>query len=285
MAVCAAGILVFDGVMTAWGQTQAPLTASARSNAWQQIGAVLADKALWTKAQQKLDSQLIFQARLKATGKAHPAAPKLRAALTTETDGRIKVDIQAPVTPELLAAIAAAGGTVISSFPAYDSILALLPVENVETLAARSEVRFIEPAPKASQNYVDSEGDSTHQAIQARTTFPVAGAGIKVGVLSDSIDNGSGALSAAITGGNIDSSNTFVIPGQAGTGEGEGLAMCEVVHDLAPKASIYFATGAAGEAQWPAILWPWPMPDAGSLLMTSFTMMNHPSKMALSRRR
>jgi hypothetical protein len=249
LAACAAGMLVFGGETAALGQGHTPLTASARSNAWQQIQAVLADKALWTKAQQKLDSQLIFQARIKATGTIHPAAPKLRAALATEADGRIKVDIEATVTPKLLAAIEAAGGTIISSFPASDSILALLPVENAETIAARSDVRFIRPAPNARQNYVDSEGDSTHQAIQARANFPATGAGIKVGILSDSIDNGSGALSAAITGGNIDSTNTFVIPGQAGTGEGEGLAMCEVIHDLAPKATIYFATGATGEAQ------------------------------------
>jgi subtilisin family serine protease len=249
LAACAAVILVLGGEITVLAQGHTPLTASARSNAWQQIGAVLADKALWTPAQQKLDSQLIFQARIKATGKAHPAVPQLRAALTSETDGRIKVHIQATVTPELLAAIKAAGGTIISAFPSFDSILALLPVENAEAIAARSDVRFIAPAPHARQNYVDSEGDYTHQAIQARASYPVSGAGIKVGILSDSIDNGSGALSAAINSGNIDATNSFVIPGQAGTGEGEGLAMCEIVHDLAPKASIYFATGAAGEAQ------------------------------------
>ncbi|HEX4351205.1 MAG TPA: hypothetical protein VH251_12495, partial [Verrucomicrobiae bacterium] len=245
----AVAILAFGGEMAAPAQSHTPLTESARSNAWQQIGAVLADKELWTAAQQKLDSQLIFQARIKAVGKVHPAVSKLRAALAVETDGRIKVHIEATVSPELLAAIAAAGGTVIASFPSFDSVLALLPVESAEVIAARSDVKFIKPAPKARQNYVDSEGDNTHQAVQARAAFPVSGAGIKVGILSDSIDNGSGALTAAINGGNIDPTNTFYIPGQAGTGEGEGLAMCEVVHDLAPKASIYFATGASGEAQ------------------------------------
>ncbi len=125
----------------------------------------------------------------------------------------------------------------------------MIPVENLETLAGRNDVSFIEPAHKARQSYVDSEGDYTHQAIQARASYPATGSGITVGILSDSIDNGSGALAAAIASGNIDATNTFVIHGQAGVGEGEGLAMCEVVHDLAPKATIYFATGAAGAAQ------------------------------------
>jgi len=153
------------------------------------------------------------------------------------------------VTPELLAAIEAAGGTINASLPRYKFIRAVLPIESMEAIAGRNDVDFIEPAHKARQNFVDSEGDYTHQAIQARADFPANGAGIKVGVLSDSIDNGSNALAGAIASGNIDLANTFVIPGQAGTGEGEGLAMCEVVHDLAPGAKIYFATGAAGAAQ------------------------------------
>ncbi|HUC85968.1 MAG TPA: S8 family serine peptidase [Candidatus Acidoferrales bacterium] len=250
VAVCAAGLLIIAGVPTAaWGQTQHSLSASAQLNARQQIQALMADKARWSKAQQKLDSQLIFQARFKATGLVHPAAPKLRPALTAELDGRIKVDIKGTVTPDLLAAIHAAGGTVLSSLPTYHFVQAVLPIENLEGLAARNDIAFIEPAHKARQNYVDSEGDYTHQAIEARADYPAAGAGIKVGILSDSIDNGSNALAEAVFDGNIDPNNTFVIPGQAGTGEGEGLAMCEVVHDLAPKATIYFATGAAGAAQ------------------------------------
>jgi subtilisin family serine protease len=235
--------------MAALGQGRAPLSASARTNAMQQIQAMMADKAHWTQAQQKLDSQLIFYARFKATGRVHPAAPKLRPALMPEGDGRIKVDLKATVTPDLLAAITGAGGTIISSFPDHHAIRAVLPVESLETIAARADVNFIRPALRAQKNYVDSEGDYTHQAIQARADYPVTGAGIKVGVLSDSIDNSSNALAAAIASGNIDQTNTFVIPGQNGTGEGEGLAMCEIVHDLAPKATIYFATGDAGQEQ------------------------------------
>jgi hypothetical protein len=250
LATCVAGVCLFESAgMTVLGQTRHPLTASARLSAAQQIQALMADKAQWTTAQRKLDTQLIFAARLKATGLVHPGAPQLRPSLTAETDGRIKVDINASVTPELLAAIRAAGGAILSSLPNYHFARALLPAENLETIAGRDDVVFIRPAQKARRNYVDSEGDTTHEAIQARADFPATGAGIKVGILSDSIDNGTNALAEAIAGGNIDATNTFVIPGQAGTGEGEGLAMCEIVHDLAPQATIYFATGAAGAEQ------------------------------------
>lgn len=223
-----------------------------KENTRQQIQALMADKASRTPAQLKMDSQLIYGTREKLGGKAHPAAAKMRAALKPESDGRVKVDIQGPVTPGLMGAILSAGGTIITSSVGQNFLQAILPVENIEALAGRSEVVFIRPAQKPMHNQVDSEGDTTHQAIQARSTYGVTGAGIKVGVLSDSIDNGSNALAAAIVSGNIDATNTFVLPGQAGTGEGEGLAMCEIVHDLAPKATLYFAEGGPSDGQMAA---------------------------------
>ncbi len=95
----------------------------------------------------------------------------------------------------------------------------------------------------------DDEGDKTHQADTARAAFGVSGSGIKVGVLSDSLDNGNGIYSDAVSSGDV--SPVTVISGQSGgSGSGEGLAMLEVVHHLAPGAQLYFATGASGEGQF-----------------------------------
>ena len=226
------------------------LSDKARANAGTQIEALRADKAKWTQAQKKMDSQFIMAAKFKAKGIVHPAAPKLRPSLTAEGDGRYSVEIKGTVTPDLLAAIVAAGGTVTSSFPEYHVVRATLPVENIESIAGRPDVVFIKPPPsKASNNSIDSEGDYTHNAKLTRATSGADGNGITVGILSDSLDNGSNAYSDAVFSGNIDPENTSYLTGQAGTGEGEGLAMCEIVHDLAPGAKILFATGAAGEEQ------------------------------------
>jgi hypothetical protein len=241
---------IFAGlVATASAQHQPPLSEAARQNADQQIAALWSIKAGLTKTQQKLDSQFIFAMRQDANGIIHPKVPKLRHGLKFLPDGRIRVEIVGTVTPGLLADIKNAGGTVIGSWPGAKSVLAMMPLAKIETLAAREEITFIRPAPESRRSAVDSEGDTTHSAITARANYGVNGIGIKVGVLSDSIDNGSNALSAAITSGNIDANNTYVIPGQAGTGDGEGLAMCEVVHDLAPGAAIYFATSVTSQAQ------------------------------------
>src|SRR4029079_8924194 len=61
--------------------------------------------------------------------------------------------------------------------------------------------------------------------------------GIKIGVLSDSIDGLSSAEASGALPGNV-----TVLPGQAGTGAGEGTAILEIVHALAPGAQLYFAT-------------------------------------------
>jgi len=103
------------------GRSQAPgspiLAPKALKETEKGLQALQADKAQRTPTQQKLDCQLLFAARLKATGIVHPAAPMLRPAVKAEADGRIKVDIKGTVTPDLLAAIANAGGTVLSSLP------------------------------------------------------------------------------------------------------------------------------------------------------------------------
>ena len=88
----------------------------------------------------------------------------------------------------------------------------------------------------------------------ARRTHDVDGTGISVGVLSDGVD----ALAAQQATGEVPAGVT-VLPGQAGgaislscnrRSKGtEGTAMLEIVHDLAPGAELFFATGINGAAQ------------------------------------
>ena len=175
------------------------------------------------------------------------------------------VDIRADVTPTVLKRIRDLGGTVISSVPKYQAIRAQLPLRAVERLAALDAIRTIRPAdeartraqaaplsPAPRTRTVDfpvtrkddtSEGDVAHRANSARTTHSVDGTGIGIGVISDGVRTladrqASGDLPARVT----------VLPGQAGRGD-EGTALLEIVHDLAPGAELYFATGFGGQAQ------------------------------------
>jgi hypothetical protein len=134
-----------------------PLSDNARQNARQQIHALMLDKAQWTKPRQKIDSQLIFAAKVKATGIVHANAPKLLPDVKAEADGRYKVQIKGTVTPGLLAAVEASGGKVLLSYPNYHVIQALLPVDQIEAIAARDDVTFVQPPPKGRHNDIDSE--------------------------------------------------------------------------------------------------------------------------------
>ena len=101
---------------------------------------------------------------------------------------------------------------------------------------------------------VTSEGDATHRAADVRTTFGYQGQGIKIGVLSDSY-NALGKASADVASGDLpgvgnpdgDTTPVTVVQDLAG-GSDEGRAMLQVIHDLAPKAQLFFATAAVSEA-------------------------------------
>ncbi len=83
-----------------------------------------------------------------------------------------------------------------------------------------------------------SEGVSAHGAGRAQKYFNTNGSGIRIGVLSDSDD----FKEASIASGDLPA-DTVTIPGQDGRpGSGEGTAMMEIVHDVAPGAQIFFAS-------------------------------------------
>jgi uncharacterized repeat protein (TIGR01451 family) len=215
-------------------------------SAAQQIGALEQEKSSRSPLHRKLDSQFVYQLKQKLNLNFAPGVTRLRPDIKFEPDGRILVDIEANVTGALLAQIQQSGGTVVNSFPQFHHVRALVAMDQLETLAGSADVKFIGRARRAQTNTgsVDSEGDVTHRANTARSTFGVNGQGIKVGVLSDSIDN----LAQAQASGDL--GNVTVLPGQAGSGSGEGTAMLEIIYDLAPGAQLYFATAFNGEASF-----------------------------------
>ncbi len=219
------------------------------TNALAEISAIYQEKMSWTPAQRKMESQLIH-AMKKHRGEAYaPRASHLQLDVKMQPDGRVLVDIRASVTPQLLQLIAAGGGQVINQFPRFHAVRALVTLDQIETLATSADVQTIRRAAEAHHNTgsVDSEGDTTHQAAAARVAYGVTGVGVKVGVISDSDDFLANSQSTGDLGA------VTVLPGQSGvssTSTGEGTAMMEIVHDLAPDAQLYFATANNGEASF-----------------------------------
>ncbi len=222
-----------------------PLGDSARA----QIQALQAEKASRTPAQQKMDSQLVQAAKLSRGESFAAGVPSLRPAVTVLPDGRVLVDVDADVTADVLQQIAAVGGAVVNQFPQFGAIRALLPVGQIEAIAALPDVRHVKRAVQAhtSVGSVTSQGDIAHGADKARATYRVDGSGIKVAVLSDSIDYLANSQALGDLG------PVTVMPRQDGLGlgqTGEGTAMLEIIHDLAPGAALYFATAMHSPASY-----------------------------------
>ncbi len=102
-----------------------------------------------TPAQQKIDSQLlyeIYRARGEAARKGVPPGPT---GVRLDSRGRALVELRADPTTSLLKAIRGAHGQVLSFSTKSRSIIARVPLLKLEDLAARPGVDFIQPAPEA----------------------------------------------------------------------------------------------------------------------------------------
>ncbi len=133
------------------GQTPTGLTPQVSS----QIQALLADKATWTPAQRKMESSLIYTSRT-ASGLA-PATgfnEALPVSMTVPLGeaGTVKIEIRATVDAALLNQIAQLGGVVESSLPQYRTVVATMPLVNVETLAGNGNVSSIMLARNPQNN-------------------------------------------------------------------------------------------------------------------------------------
>ncbi len=88
------------------------------------------------------------------------------------------------------------------------------------------------------------------QAFLARSKFAVTGSGIRVGILSNSF-NLLGGYARDVADGDLPAGIRILEEGAAG-GTDEGRAMADLVHQVAPGASIMFHTATTSEADFAA---------------------------------
>jgi hypothetical protein len=121
-----------------------------------------------------------------------------------------------------------------------------MPLDSLLAATELPGMRFIRPADIMQTQMINvTEGDVAHTTDLARANFGVDGTGVKVGVVSDSVDQ----LAALQASGDLPPGVT-VLAGQSGNpGTSEGTALMEILHDMAPGAELFFATGNGGQAQ------------------------------------
>ena len=262
----------------------------------QQIQALLMEKSARTPAQQKMDSQLL-QAVRESRGQPMAAGVSLAPVnLGTDASGRVALDVSvrsAATLDAVTGQIEALGGEVVLPSWEYRTIRARLDLSQAEALAGLPDVTFVQPAvgrlhsqsarpaPAAPADSfearaarvkarladalrrpltgsVNSQGDRTHRADDVRATYGYSGAGIRIGVLSDSY-NALGGAPADVASGNLPGPGNplghltpvTVVQDFAGATD-EGRAMMQIVHDVAPGAQLFFATADVSEAGFAA---------------------------------
>lgn len=203
--------------------------------AWAKVGDHLT--ALYGEYQSYLD-----RGGFEVLGQFEPSNP-----LMPITNGMVVVDLVASGDPkDLLPALETLGlekpavaGSVISG---------RLPITAIEALTHLEGLRFARPAyARTRSGAVDSQGDRALRSDIARADFGVDGNGVTVGVLSDSFDCLSGA-EADVATGDLPAATNVLDDSFCPQGTDEGRAMMQLIHDIAPGASLAFHTGYTGIA-------------------------------------
>ena len=177
-------------------------------------------------------------------------------------DGQIAIDAVASGDANTLLADLTALG--LQQGVVFESVVSgLLPIQAIDEAAVLDSLAFANPAyrPITRVGATNSQGDQSMNANTARTRFGVNGAGVTVGVISDSFNTSTGTETNAAT--DIASND---LPGAANTNgftapvnvlqDGlrtdidEGRAMLQLIHDVAPGANLAFHTGDFGTANF-----------------------------------
>jgi hypothetical protein len=176
----------------------------------------------------------------------------------TDRSGRVLVDIYLDGQSSLdtvVANLKAAGANVTGVNKAFrnGAVSAYVPTNQIEGLAAISGLRVMKLSLRPQRNIgvTTSQGTKVLHSDVANATG-ITGAGITVGVLSDSYDGSPASFTTIRAATDIASGDLrtpkFVIDLVDPTNTDEGRAMMQIVQDVAPAADLCFATAFDGEA-------------------------------------
>ncbi len=261
IALGISSLLLIVGIGMAKATAQSPNAVLISPTAAAQIQALVQEKQSRTPAQQKINSAILYTIKARRRDNLFNRVPRLNTFVKVDSEGKVRINIRtnASFTQELLQKLQAYGAEVLVALPEYNAIQVLAPLDQVESLAALSEVKWIRPylKPKTLAGRVQSEGDMAQGAELASATYGVNGTGIKVGVLSDSYNYLEGAATD-IANGDLPSQGVTLagsgdldgLLGRLTSPSDEGRAMLQIIHDLAPGAKLYFATAYPNQANF-----------------------------------
>jgi hypothetical protein len=172
----------------------------------------------------------------------------------------VLVHVTARDVAALLPALQARGFVVVASRPDLHFVDGMLPLAQLapgapglEALAAQGLLGVLPVwRPMAHAGRVTTQADYVLEAARARATLSknLTGAGVRVGVLSDSYNSLKGAAND-VASGDLPAAGVQVLS-DLGDGEGtdEGRAMAQLIYDIAPGSPLAFSTAYNSEADF-----------------------------------
>lgn len=181
------------------------------------------------------------------------AVPSRNDLLQLDPTGRsVNVRITTSDAQGLLPPLQDLGFEVLGSAPELNFVEGFLPIAAIPELESLTAQGLLGVLPLytslTSVGSVTSQADSILEADRVRASLPTGfdGSGVEIGVLSDSYNNLGGAASD-IASGDLPAAGVNVLQDQKSGGSDEGRAMLQLIHDLAPGASLSFATASGGQ--------------------------------------
>jgi hypothetical protein len=200
-----------------------------------------------------LNLKLEYDAHLNLGKKTGKAFKPFNNMLNIKENRFIVVDITAKTDMAITtAAIKQMGCRQLSAF--QHMVSAQCPIDAIERLGQENSINFVRPAMmQRHSGLVNSQGDQATRADLARTNLKLSGNGITVGVLSDSYNCNSAAITHAaddVASGDLPAGVVVLSDLAVGTANcvDEGRAMLQLIHDLAPASTLVFYTAELGEA-------------------------------------
>lgn len=144
------------------------------------------------------------------------------------------------------------GATVFASSESLAAVQAFVPLSSLRALASSEVVATINPVYRGNSGVAGTaanQADQAQLADQVRQIYGLTGAGLKVGILSDSVDSVGGGIGQSVATGDLPKQGVQIVsPDDASFGDliDEGRAMAELIYDIAPGAELAFAPANGG---------------------------------------
>ncbi len=196
-------------------------------------------------------SQLIkdYQRNIAQIGRLPATFAANHSLLRIDAQNRVQINVHATL-PQYQAALQTSlqkqGMQVQGVYAGQNMIQGWYPIAGLSTIVTTPHFRDVTPVYKGALDtgLVESQGDPVMKGPTFRQNTGFTGAGITVGVMSDSINQANGGIAASQKTGDLPATVRVLEDLQGG--EDEGRAMSEIIYDVAPGASLAFHTAANG---------------------------------------